>query len=336
MKFLKIFGLSLIILVVLFLIIAIFLPSKYSVESSIVINRPIEQVFKYSVDLKNWPQWSIWIRNDKKAEITYEGSGKDVGSKMYWSGEKIGIGTLLMEKIINNTSYTVKVDIVEPWKIYSLTTFSFESVKTGTKVTWTDEGNLSYPMERWVGLFFNTQMENKFNKGLNNLKKQIEGLASNSETIINIMDIPEQFLYAIPDSSVTMTDLSPKFASAYDELGEFLKMNKIEMIGAPIAITTIYEPPRYVFLSAFPVKSNNIKPTGRIIKYKIPATKVARAVQIGPYEKANETYTLLMQFIGKNNYEIAGNSWEVYLNNPSNVPQDKLETHIYYPIKIKK
>lgn len=336
MKFLKILGTSLIVIIALFLIIAIFLPSKYSVDSSIIVNRPIEQVYKYSVDLRNWPQWSIWIRDDKEAEITFEGSGMDVGSTMYWVGKKMGAGSLIMKKTIVNSSYTVKVDIVEPWKLTSLTTFTFEPIKANTKVTWTDKGVLSYPMERWVGLFFDKAMKNKFQKGLINLKKKIESLGSTSETIINVEEIPEQVFYAIPDSSVTMTDLSTKFASAYGELGEFIQKNKIEMVGAPIAYNKIYEPPRYVFYSAFPVKSNKIKPAGRIIRFSIPATKVAKAIQIGPYEKANETYTLLMQFIGKNNYEIAGTSWEAYLNSPADVPQEKLETHIFYPIKIKK
>ncbi len=336
MKFLKVLGLSLIIIVALFLIIAIFLPSKYSVDSSIIIDRPVEQVYQYSVDLKNWPQWSIWIKNDKEAEITFEGSGMDIGSKMYWVGEKMGSGSLIIEKITKNTSYTVKVDIVEPWKLFSVTTFTFAPSKKATKVTWTDEGSLSYPMERWVGLFFNNAMENKFNKGLKNLKKKIESLGSTRETVIDVMDIPEQICYAIPDSSVTMTDLSDIFASAYGELGGFLKKNKIEMVGAPIAYNKIYEPPRYVFYSAFPVKSNKMKPTGRIIKFTIPACKVARAIQIGPYNKANETYTLLMQYIGKNNYEIAGNPWEAYMNDPTLVPKEKLETDVYFPIKIKK
>jgi len=336
MKFFKILGISAIILITVILIVAIFLPAKYSVDSSIVINRPLEQVYKYSVDLKNWPQWSIWIRDDKKAEITYEGTGPDVGSKMNWNGKKMGIGSILIEKLTNNSSYTVKVDMTKPWEISSLSTFSFKPANTGTIVTWTDEGNLSYPMERWVGLFFKSKMQMKFHKGLTNLKNKIESMGSTNETQINVMDIPEQFLYAIPDSSVTMTDLSAKFASAYGELGEFFKKNKIEMLGAPIAITTVFAPPRYVFLSAFPVKSNKIKPTGRIIKYEIPACKVARAIQIGPYEKATETYTLMMQYMGKNNYEPAGNSWEEYMNSPADVAQEKLETHIYFPIKLKK
>jgi len=44
----------------------------------------------------------------------------------------------------------------------------------------------------------------------------------------------------------------------------------------------------------------------------------------------------MMQYMGKNNYEPAGNSWEEYMNSPADVAQEKLETHIYFPIKLKK
>lgn len=54
MKILKIALLIIVAIIVLFLIVAAFMPSKYIVERSIDINKPIDLVFEHVVDLNHF------------------------------------------------------------------------------------------------------------------------------------------------------------------------------------------------------------------------------------------------------------------------------------------
>jgi len=68
---------------------------------------------------------------------------------------------------------------------------------------------------------------------------------------------------------------------------------------------------------------------------EIPAQKMAKVLYVGPYEKCEPAYKELYGWIGKNNYEVCGPSYEKYLNDPSKVAPEELKTEIMVPIKAK-
>lgn len=59
----------------------------------------------------------------------------------------------------------------------------------------------------------------------------------------------------------------------------------------------------------------------------------AAAMHKGEYIKLPETYTRLGAWIDTNGYSIAAPPYEIYLNDPGEVPPDQLLTEIYFPIK---
>ena len=58
-------------------------------------------------------------------------------------------------------------------------------------------------------------------------------------------------------------------------------------------------------------------------------------VHLGAYSSLGETYAAIAKWIEENGYEIADAPYDKYLNSPYEVPEDKLVTEIYFPVRKK-
>jgi effector-binding domain-containing protein len=67
----------------------------------------------------------------------------------------------------------------------------------------------------------------------------------------------------------------------------------------------------------------------------VEAFRVASVMHKGSYEKIEQTYSTLKNWISENNYEITGPYEELYLNSPEQVPPGELLTEIRFPVRKK-
>lgn len=83
----------------------------------------------------------------------------------------------------------------------------------------------------------------------------------------------------------------------------------------------------------FPVTPQNlVQPP--LEKKQWSFTLVASALHTGPYEKADQTFTKILEWMQKNNYIPAGPSMERYLDqDPSLIKPEELKTEIWIPCK---
>ena len=62
--------------------------------------------------------------------------------------------------------------------------------------------------------------------------------------------------------------------------------------------------------------------------------KAVSTLYTGSYENMEPVYNDIMKYIEENELESTGNSWEIYLTDPSKVASpDDNKTLIYFPIK---
>jgi effector-binding domain-containing protein len=102
----------------------------------------------------------------------------------------------------------------------------------------------------------------------------------------------------------------------------------------PISIAINYAPQNFVFIAGVPVATGTkINPKGRIFVYKIPAGRALKYVYIGTYDKMESAYKEIMKYIKDKNLQQNGYPYEQYISDPANTTPDKLETHIFFPIK---
>lgn len=174
MKALKIIGIIILVLIALFLLVALALPSEYRVERSIVVERQPEFVFNQIGNFNNFEKWNPWMEREPDAKSIVTGTPMTPGHKWEWEGEKTGKGFLEIEEIDPGRMVDSKLVFQEPNTMEADNIMTLRKTGAGTKVTWKMTGELGYPGGRYIGLFLDGMLGPDFEKGLKNLKEHTE------------------------------------------------------------------------------------------------------------------------------------------------------------------
>ncbi len=164
------------IIVAFFLVVGLFLPTGYNIDRTIVINKPVETVYDYVLDFNKRAKWDPWFENDPDGKSNVSGPESAVGSKWSWEGEKIGTGSITIVETKPYEMIKTKLEFISPRPSKSTVHWTFNETEGTTKVTWGFSGNLSYPIERYVGLRMDALIGPDFERGLQNLKQTVENL----------------------------------------------------------------------------------------------------------------------------------------------------------------
>ncbi len=170
MKIIKIILKTIVALVVLVLVVALFAPKKCDSEKQIVINKPRSEVFNYIKYIKNQDNFGVWQLSDPGMKKTYEGTDGQVGFKYSWDSKKLGKGSQTITKITDGEAIETSLDFGfgDPAKGY----FNVKDAGPNqTTVTWGIAGKSPYPFNI-MNLF--VDMGKDFEKGLQNLKGVLE------------------------------------------------------------------------------------------------------------------------------------------------------------------
>jgi len=168
-----------IILGLLFLLIllAIIAPKKFHLERSIVVEKPITEVFSYLKSIKNQDDWSPWKKKDPEMKQEFFGEDGTVGFISRWEGNKdVGIGEQEIKGIVENKQIDTELRFIKPWKSKSDAFLKVKEVNnTSTEVTWGFSGVNKVPFNIMM-LFFNMDKSvgKDFEEGLNDLKEVLE------------------------------------------------------------------------------------------------------------------------------------------------------------------
>ncbi|MBY0425218.1 MAG: SRPBCC family protein [Cytophagales bacterium] len=174
MKILKIVGISLGVVIGIFLLVAAFLPTEYTVSRSTEIAKPADSVYAVVSDFTTFTSWSPWAEMEPTAVVTLSGPLKEVGSKYAWVGTTTGQGSMTISALEPGKSITQDLAFLVPFESKSTVYWSFEPTATGTKTTWTIKGPNPYPVGRIMGLMMDGMMGKDFDRGLVKLKALVE------------------------------------------------------------------------------------------------------------------------------------------------------------------
>lgn len=164
-------------IIVSILIIMFIAPQKFEMNRSVVINKPISEVFKYLKFIKNQDEWSPWKSKDPIMNQTFIGNDGEVGFIAKWEGNKdVGMGEQEILSIIENQIVTSKLRFFKPWKSEADAYLRVvELTKNQTNVTWGFSGKNPMPFNVFM-LFFNMDktVGKDFEEGLARLKKILD------------------------------------------------------------------------------------------------------------------------------------------------------------------
>lgn len=174
MKVLKRILLILVAIIVLLVIVSFFLPSSYSITRTTVMKAAPEAVFDQFNDFNNWRQWNTFDDMYKEIQYTTSDPSSGVGAKQSWVANKNEKGemTIVKSDPPKAMEFTIAFEgFDDPMYGY----VNFEAVPEGTKVTWTDKGNMgNNPLYKYMGLFMDNMMGSNMEKSFENIRRVVE------------------------------------------------------------------------------------------------------------------------------------------------------------------
>jgi hypothetical protein len=166
----------------LLVLVAVFaLNDTYSVERETTIAATPVAVHATVGDLTTWPEWSAWnTQKDPEVKFTFSEPASGVGAVWEWNSPgplKSGSLTLTRSSVAEGVHYDLVFE--DGGREYRSTgSLVFAADGAGTKVTWTNGGQLDGVVEKLFGLLMDAMMGPDFEAGLRGLKSRLEGSAS--------------------------------------------------------------------------------------------------------------------------------------------------------------
>jgi effector-binding domain-containing protein len=340
MKVIKRIFFSLIALVLILVVIGFLLPRQRHVERSVFIDAPPSVVFSQVNGFKHFNDWSPFVALMPGAEYGFEGPDFGVGSKMSWSeiDPRPETGG---QTIVASTPYErVDLELDLGPEGMAQAAYLLRPENSGTNLTWAFDIDFGLNIiNRYWGLLLDRQLGPLYAQGLTNLKRIAEELPKVDWSLleIGITEVPSTTIaYFTGSSGSDATEIGAALGAAYGRVAMFISANGLQIDGQPIAITNYWDERGYGFDAGIPVSGTPARGAGPDSPVRMGETyggRVVRAVHVGPYTGLEETYGIVEAFLGAHRLEANGRSWNVFVSDPGNTPEEELTTEIYYPVK---
>lgn len=178
MKIIKYVSFFVLLVVILVLLVAAFLPSQFSVVREVEINKPKIVVFNYVKYLKNQENFSTWSKIDLNMKHEFKGYDGIIGFVSAWESENpdVGKGEQEITGMNEGNRIDYQLRFIKPYESTSTAYMAFTEINPNkTKLQWGFEGEMAYPTNLML-LFVDMegQLGGDLQTGLNNLKVILE------------------------------------------------------------------------------------------------------------------------------------------------------------------
>ncbi len=120
----------------------------FTVERSVTIDAPAEQVYPHVVDLRKWTSWSPWEAMDPNMRHTYTAPDSGVGQSMAWTGNrKVGQGSMTITDAEPDERVALTLSVLKPFKATNTVDIVLTPAGGATKVQWIMRGRQNLLMQ---------------------------------------------------------------------------------------------------------------------------------------------------------------------------------------------
>lgn len=324
--------------VALLVIIGYSLPRTHHVEVSIEIDAQPATVFALLNDFRRVALWTPIVETDPNVRIVYSGERRGVGATMSWDGAIVGSGTQTIVESKPFERVSMRMNPGETGEAVS----SFRLVPgTGTTVvSWGFDAD--YGMN-FVGRYFAAMLggivARDYRAGLENLKALAESLPSADFSDLDVEEIlvdATDIAYLQTSSRPEPTAMSEAMGKAYFQVLNYIDRAGLQVAGAPLSITRTFSGAELLFDAAIPVRGvTPATPRGdtSVTLGKTYGGLVVRVKHVGSYRTLTTTHRKISAYLAAHGIERNGAAWESYVSDPGEVPEERLITYVYYPIR---
>jgi effector-binding domain-containing protein len=325
-------------LIALLVVIGFALPRTHEVQVSIEIHAHPATVFALLNDFRRHELWSPLVDSDPNVRMLFSGNENGVGATMSWDGAIVGSGT---QTIVESKPYDRIRIVVNPGEPGEAESRFDLAAGTGTTiVSWRFEADYGTNIAaRYCAAILGRIVARDYESGLANLKELAESLPSADfgDAEIEHMTVEAiDIAYVSTTSRPEPTAVSDALGDAYFQVLNFIDAHGLQVAGAPLSITRTYSGAELVFDAAIPVRGVTDATPRDATSVKIGRTyagPVIRIKHVGSYRTLSDTHRRISAYLAAHGIERNGATWESYVTDPGNVPEEDLLTYIYYPVK---
>jgi len=158
------------------LLVAYVLPDHYHFSKSIETQAESSEVNEYLLNLKNWEAWAPWIiKNDNTYQADFKGVPGQLQQKWEWISQENGNGSAQITQIdTSSNGLNVTIELEKPVKLMSIYAIQYDPTGNGTIINFDVNGELTFPLGRFMGFFLQSALEKEVSLSLEKLKHTID------------------------------------------------------------------------------------------------------------------------------------------------------------------
>lgn len=318
-------------LFVLYCLGCMFSPATMTDKGEVKINSSMGLLYVMINDIKEWPKWLSWTKEDGGLQFNMGGREVGQGANLNFEGASFGKGRIELEEAIKDSLLAATI-INEKWPGKVSLTFQFIPESKNSILLMTRSRiikKIPFLKRLWYRNF-QTQYQNIHQKDIENLKAYIEGMIS-----ANFGTNATQFSgahYIGIKSPIYNMNIPKFYAESYPKIYKVLDSLKMQPAGPPVGLIYDWDgTSNHVYImAALPISEKIPAPSGFEVE-TVPTIPCIKMEMYGHYNKLKTAHAKLDYLMNSSNFTLAAPIIEEYVTSPSAEPDtSKWLTNIYY------
>ena len=344
---------SLAIVLGLYLVVALVLPSKRHLVEKVETNRKLTIVFDSLNSLRRFKDWNPLVLRDPRMELSYSGPTSGVGARMDYSSkeERLGKGSWEITESVPREKISYKIVNIERGDD-KRTTFSFKPTgRNNRNVEITQTYDVDYGWDllgRYSGLYVARHVGDDMKMGLARLVGMLAavpnedyGISGSKLTGFKVIDRPAEDVLFVNAGNVERgnSQIQASINSNSEWIKRVMDANGLEAVGPVRIVTTDLGRETYTFDVAQVVRKKDGSAVGNVVlqgpvKFvQTPPAKVATAAYTGYMAELEKARNGLRAWALTSGYEVTDRPYEAWKSGVAGSFTENGQFDVYWTLK---
>ena len=344
---------SLAIVLGLYLVVALVLPSKRHLVEKVETNRKLTIVFDSLNSLRRFKDWNPLVLRDPRMELSYSGPASGVGARMDFSSkeERLGKGYWEITESVPREKISYKIENIERGD-NKRTSFSFKPTgRNNRNVEITQSYDVDYGWDllgRYSGLYVARHVGDDMKMGLARLVTMLAavpnedyGISGSKLTGFKVIDRPAEDVLFVNAGNVERgnSQIQASINGNSEWIKRVMDANGLEAVGPVRIVTTDLGRETYTFDVAQVVRkkgggaAGNVSLQGPVKFVQTPPAKVATAAYTGYMAELEKARNGLRAWALTSGYEVTDRPYEAWKSGVAGSFTENGQFDVYWTLK---
>ena len=344
---------SLAIVLGLFVVVALVLPSKRHLVEKIETNRKMTIAFDSLNSLRRFKDWNPLVLRDPRVQFTYSGPETGVGARLDYVSKEEGLGKGAWEITESVPREKVSYKIENPERgSNKRTSFMFKPTgRNNRNVEITQTYDVDYGWDllgRYSGLYVARHIGDDMKMGLGRIVGMLASVpnvdyavSGSKLTGFKVVERPAEDVLFVSAGSVERgnSQIQASIAANTEWLRRVMDANGLEAVGPVRIVTTELGRETYNFDIAQVVRKKDGSAIGNValqgpVKFEqVKPGRVAMASYTGYMAELENARNALRAWAVTSGNEVTGRAYESYKSGVANAFTENGEFDVYWPLK---